>query len=84
MTDVVTSGDALRDSGALRDAVRAEQVRLLYAGSGLSLVSTWVISILLCAMLIWAGTMSVLAAAVFLAFTTLHTPTATDRRLLAC
>ena len=53
--------------------MRAEQVRLLYAGSGLSLASTWVISILLCAMLVWAGTMSVLAAAVFLAFTTLHT-----------
>jgi signal transduction histidine kinase/CheY-like chemotaxis protein len=69
VTDVVTPGDPK----ALRDAVRAEQVRLLYADGLMSLGTTWVIAFLLCGLLIWSGTLSALAATVFLAFMTLHT-----------
>jgi two-component system, sensor histidine kinase len=69
MAEVVSSANA----DALRDAVRAEQVRLLYVDSGVSLLSTWSVSLLLCGGLIWAGGMSLLAAGVFVAFMTLHT-----------
>ena len=68
MADVVQSGDP----DALRDAVRAEQVRLLYADGGVSLASTWIVAVLLCVLLVWAGTLSLSAAAVFVAFMTLH------------
>ena len=69
MTDVVTPGDPK----ALHDAVRAEQVRLLYSDHGMALASTWVVSLLLSGLLVWEKTLAPVAAGVFLAFMTLHT-----------
>src|ERR1700727_2811131 len=69
VTDVMTPGAPK----ALRDAVRAEQVRLLYSDHGMALASTWVVSLLLSGLLVWEKTLAPVAAGVFLAFMTLHT-----------
>lgn len=65
--------DVSTDARALHDAVRAEQVRLLYADHGASLLSTWVSSILLAGLLIWQGVLGVTPAVVWLGVMTLHT-----------
>jgi signal transduction histidine kinase/CheY-like chemotaxis protein len=61
MADVVTTADAT----ALRDAVRAEQVRLLYADGGFSLLTTFISGTLLAGLLVWQHAMAVLAAEVW-------------------
>jgi signal transduction histidine kinase/ActR/RegA family two-component response regulator len=58
---------------SLRDAVRTEQVRLLYADGGVALVSTFGASILLVGLLVWQRAMAPLAAGIWLAFMGLHT-----------
>ncbi len=72
MADVATSGDPNGDTGALRDAVRAEQVRLLYGDGGASVITAWIFAILITGQMVWAGTMSVLAASVFVAAMTIY------------
>ena len=68
MADVATSSDPK----TLRDAVRAEQVRLIYADGGVSLVNTWFISGMLAALLVYEKTMSLTAALVWMGFMSLH------------
>ncbi|WP_293376515.1 hybrid sensor histidine kinase/response regulator [Phenylobacterium sp.] len=57
----------------LRDAVGAEQVRLLYADGGVALVTTFAASVLLASLLVWQRAMAPLAAGIWLAFMALHT-----------
>ncbi len=61
-----SQADALPDR--LRDLVRAEQVRLLYADGGLSVMTTLVISAGLACLLVWQKAMSPVAAVVWTAF----------------
>jgi signal transduction histidine kinase len=71
---VVNAGDpeSLREDGALRDAVRAEQVRLLYDDRGASLATAWIFAVLMSAELVWAGTLRPVAAAVFVGAMTIY------------
>ena len=52
----------------LRDLVRAEQVRLLYADGGLSVMTTLVISAALACLLVWQRSMSPVAAMAWMGF----------------
>jgi signal transduction histidine kinase/CheY-like chemotaxis protein len=61
-----SQGEAL--PGRLRDLVRAEQVRLLYADGGVSVMTTLVISAALACLLVWQKSMSPIAAVVWMGF----------------
>ncbi len=55
-----------RIQSAQMDAVRAEQVRLLFSGAAPSVISTFLIALVLAAFLMWSKTLSPAVAAVWL------------------
>jgi signal transduction histidine kinase/CheY-like chemotaxis protein len=57
----------------LRDMVRAEQVRLLYADGGMALASTFLVAALLAGVLVWQHALALAPAFVWLGFMALHT-----------
>ncbi|MBS0360362.1 MAG: hybrid sensor histidine kinase/response regulator, partial [Proteobacteria bacterium] len=71
MTSIGSRGAAA--SPSLIDAVRSQQVRLLYAHEATSLVSVLVVSAILAGLLIWQKTLAVLPAAIWLSAVAAHT-----------
>ena len=67
------AAETIRTESPLLDAVRAEQVRLLFAGSGFGLAGTIGSTFVLAGVLLWLKGLSVSVAAAWLAAVTLHT-----------
>src|SRR5689334_18825890 len=67
------AAQTIRTESPLLDAVRAEQVQLLFAGSGFGLAGTIASTFVLAGVLLWLNGLTAPVAAVWLAAVSLHT-----------